>query len=44
MDERQKDLSNYRITEADDSLKVADYCLKKPTSLFISPKMMREIW
>ena len=22
MDERQKDLSNYRITEADDSLKV----------------------
>ena len=28
MDERQKDLSNYRITQADDSLKVADYCLK----------------
>ena len=26
MDERQKDLSNYRITQADDSLKVADYC------------------
>ena len=29
MDERQKDLSNYRITEADDSLKVADLCLKE---------------
>lgn len=29
MDERQKDLSNYRITEADDSLKVAAHCLKE---------------
>ena len=29
MDERQKDLSAYRITEADDSLKVADHCLKE---------------
>ena len=29
MDERQKDLSNYRITEADDSLKVALHCLKE---------------
>ena len=29
MDERQKDLSNYRITEADDSLKVASHCLKE---------------
>ncbi len=44
MDERQKDLSNYRITQADDSLKVADYCLKETNELFISPKMMREIW
>ena len=29
MDKRQKDLSNYRITEANDSLKVADHCLKE---------------
>ena len=29
MDERQKDLSKYRITEADDSLKVAAHCLKE---------------
>lgn len=29
MDERQKDLSKYRITEADDSLKVATHCLKE---------------
>ena len=29
MVERQKDLSDYRITEADDSLKVADHCLKE---------------
>ena len=37
MDERQKDLSNYRITEADDSLKVADYCLKETNeSIYIT--------
>lgn len=29
MDKRQKDLSNYRITEANDSLKVDDHCLKE---------------
>ena len=29
MDDRQRDLSNYRITEADDSLKVAEHCLKE---------------
>lgn len=29
MDERQKDLSKYRITEADDSLKVVAHCLKE---------------
>ena len=29
MDERQKDLSDYRIAEADDSLKVAEHCLKE---------------
>ena len=29
MVERQKDLSDYRITEADDSLKVAAHCLKE---------------
>ena len=29
MDERQKDLSNYRITEAEDSLKVALHCLNE---------------
>ena len=29
MDNRQKDLSNYRIAEADDSLKVAEHCLKE---------------
>ena len=37
MDERQKDLSNYRITQADDSLKVADYCLKEINESIISP-------
>ena len=37
MDERQKDLSNYRITQADDSLKVADYCLKETNeSIYIT--------
>ena len=29
MDERQKNLSNYRIAEAEDSLKVAAHCLKE---------------
>ncbi len=29
MDERQKNLSNYRIAEAEDSLKVAVHCLKE---------------
>lgn len=29
MDERQRDLSNYRIAEANDSLKVALHCLKE---------------
>ena len=29
MDDRQRDLSNYRIAEADDSLKVAEHCLKE---------------
>lgn len=29
MDERQKNLSNYRIAEAEDSLKVAEHCLKE---------------
>ena len=29
MDERQKNLSNYRIAEAEDSLKVAALCLKE---------------
>ena len=29
MDERQKDLSSYRITEAEDSLKVALHCLNE---------------
>ena len=29
MDDRQRDLSNYRITEADDRLKVAEHCLKE---------------
>lgn len=29
MDERQKDLSNYRILEAYDSLKVAKHCLEE---------------
>ena len=29
MDERKKDLSNYRLSEADDSLKVAAHCLKE---------------
>ena len=29
MDERQKDLSRYRITEAEDSLKVAAHCLRE---------------
>lgn len=29
MDNRQKDLSDYRIAEADDSLKVAEHCLKE---------------
>ena len=37
MDKRQKDLSNYRITEANDSLKVADYCLKETNeSIYIT--------
>jgi uncharacterized protein (UPF0332 family) len=29
LDERQKNLSNYRIAEAEDSLKVAAHCLKE---------------
>ena len=29
MDERQKDLRRYRITEAEDSLKVAAHCLRE---------------
>lgn len=29
MDERQRDLSNYRIQEANDSLKVAIHCLNE---------------
>lgn len=29
MDERQKNLSNYRIAEAEDSLKVVAHCLKE---------------
>ncbi len=29
MDEKQKDLSRYRITEAEDSLKVAAHCLRE---------------
>ena len=29
MDDRQKNLSNYRIAEAEDSLKVAAHCLKE---------------
>lgn len=29
MDERQKNLSNYRIAKAEDSLKVAAHCLKE---------------
>ena len=32
MDERQKNLSNYRIAEAEDSLKVAAHCLKEDVS------------
>ena len=37
MDKRQKDLSNYRIKEANDSLKVADYCLKETNeSIYIT--------
>ena len=29
MDDRKRDLSNYRIIDADDSLKVAEHCLKE---------------
>ncbi len=31
----KKDLSNYRITQADDSLKVADYCLKRNQRVYL---------
>ena len=37
----KKDLSNYRITQADDSLKVADYCLKETNESIYITQMMR---
>ena len=39
MDERQKDLSCYRIAEAADSLKVASHCLKEVFPLEIGRKL-----